>query len=454
MTARRCANWPMPRFPHEPDDTAAEDRDHSLQRAVLRCAALLAERLLCRAADAMAVRRRCRRSRARAVLQGPRRWRRRRGALARPDHADRGSHEARRRPAAAPAHDGGDGAAGLRPVRLQLPRLFGRDREQGGAASQSLRPRRQGNRPDAEGAERGTGKGAGGLIRPGRGACRGSARGRGGARPFARQSGRGQLPVAPSAQQGADRKRKPGISISTSPAAGLDYVVGDSFGIFARNDLGHVDQIIALLGASHTTKVRGKTLREVLLDDVSLAPAPDPPVRTVLLHHRRRAAREGARAGAGRGSRRRCRDARRDGGAAEIFRRASASRSLRRGAGAAAAAALFDLVVAQCDARQTVADGRLRALRDRQAQAPRPCLDLPGRTHQSRRRGQGLCAEGARLRAAAGSEGADHHDRAGHRHRTVPRLPARPQGDRRARQELAVLRPSAQRIAISSMPTN
>jgi len=56
---------------------------------------------------------------------------------------------------------------------------------------------------------------------------------------------------------------------------GLDYVVGDSFGIFARNDVGHVDQIIALLGASHTTEVRGKTLREVLLDEVSLAPAPD-----------------------------------------------------------------------------------------------------------------------------------------------------------------------------------
>src|ERR1700704_2909138 len=56
---------------------------------------------------------------------------------------------------------------------------------------------------------------------------------------------------------------------------GLDYVVGDSFGIFARNDLGHVDQIIALLGASHTTEVRGKTLREVLRDEVSLAPAPD-----------------------------------------------------------------------------------------------------------------------------------------------------------------------------------
>src|SRR4051812_19907847 len=58
-------------------------------------------------------------------------------------------------------------------------------------------------------------------------------------------------------------------------SCGLDYVVGDSFGIFARNELGLVDQIIAMLGASHLTEIRGKTLREVLADDVSLAPAPD-----------------------------------------------------------------------------------------------------------------------------------------------------------------------------------
>src|SRR6476659_451222 len=45
---------------------------------------------------------------------------------------------------------------------------------------------------------------------------------------------------------------------------GLDYVVGDSFGIFARNDLGLVDQIIAMLGALHTTEIRRKTLREAL----------------------------------------------------------------------------------------------------------------------------------------------------------------------------------------------
>ena len=47
---------------------------------------------------------------------------------------------------------------------------------------------------------------------------------------------------------------------------------------------------------------------------------------------------------------------------------------------------------------------------------------------------------------AAGCEDADHHDRTRHRRRAVPRLPARPQGDRRDRQELAVLRPSAQRL--------
>jgi len=58
-------------------------------------------------------------------------------------------------------------------------------------------------------------------------------------------------------------------------SSGLDYVVGDSFGIFAHNELGLVDQIIAMLGASHVTEVRGKTLREVLTTDVSLSPAPD-----------------------------------------------------------------------------------------------------------------------------------------------------------------------------------
>jgi sulfite reductase (NADPH) flavoprotein alpha-component len=57
--------------------------------------------------------------------------------------------------------------------------------------------------------------------------------------------------------------------------SGLAYEVGDSFGIFPKNDLGLVDQIIATLGAAHTTEVRGRTLRDVLLDEVSLGIASD-----------------------------------------------------------------------------------------------------------------------------------------------------------------------------------
>lgn len=64
------------------------------------------------------------------------------------------------------------------------------------------------------------------------------------------------------------------IEFDLTPS-GLDYRPGDSFGVFAKNDLGLVDQIIAMLGASHITEVRGKTLREALQSDVSLGSAPD-----------------------------------------------------------------------------------------------------------------------------------------------------------------------------------
>ena len=58
-------------------------------------------------------------------------------------------------------------------------------------------------------------------------------------------------------------------------ASGLSYEAGDSFGLFPANELGLVDQIIAMLGASHVTPLRGRTLREVLSDEVSLGAAPD-----------------------------------------------------------------------------------------------------------------------------------------------------------------------------------
>ncbi|MFT4275999.1 MAG: sulfite reductase subunit alpha [Rhodopseudomonas sp.] len=55
----------------------------------------------------------------------------------------------------------------------------------------------------------------------------------------------------------------------------LSYEVGDSFGLFPTNDPALVDSIIAALGAPAELPIGQRTLRETLLDSVSLAPAPD-----------------------------------------------------------------------------------------------------------------------------------------------------------------------------------
>ena len=57
--------------------------------------------------------------------------------------------------------------------------------------------------------------------------------------------------------------------------SGLDYVVGDSFGVFPANDPGLVDAVIAALDAPADFPIGGRSLREVLIDGVSLSPAPD-----------------------------------------------------------------------------------------------------------------------------------------------------------------------------------
>jgi sulfite reductase (NADPH) flavoprotein alpha-component len=57
--------------------------------------------------------------------------------------------------------------------------------------------------------------------------------------------------------------------------SGLDYAVGDSFGLIPANDPGLVDAIIKALDAPPDFPVGGRTLREVLNDGVSLSPAPD-----------------------------------------------------------------------------------------------------------------------------------------------------------------------------------
>lgn len=57
--------------------------------------------------------------------------------------------------------------------------------------------------------------------------------------------------------------------------SGLEYEVGDSLGIYAANDPALVDQIIATLDMPPDFPVMDKTLRQVLIEDTSLSPAPD-----------------------------------------------------------------------------------------------------------------------------------------------------------------------------------
>jgi sulfite reductase (NADPH) flavoprotein alpha-component len=57
--------------------------------------------------------------------------------------------------------------------------------------------------------------------------------------------------------------------------SGLDYVVGDSFGIMPVNDPDLVDTILKALDAPPDFPIGGRMLREVLTDGVSLSPAPD-----------------------------------------------------------------------------------------------------------------------------------------------------------------------------------
>ena len=56
---------------------------------------------------------------------------------------------------------------------------------------------------------------------------------------------------------------------------GIAYTVGDSFGLFPVNDPALVDAVITALDAPANFPIGGRTLREVLIDGVSLSPAPD-----------------------------------------------------------------------------------------------------------------------------------------------------------------------------------
>jgi len=57
--------------------------------------------------------------------------------------------------------------------------------------------------------------------------------------------------------------------------SGIEYAVGDAFGIFPANDPALVDAVIAALEAPPDFPIGGRGLRDVLIDGVSLGAAPD-----------------------------------------------------------------------------------------------------------------------------------------------------------------------------------
>ncbi len=77
------------------------------------------------------------------------------------------------------------------------------------------------------------------------------------------------------------RLNKPGSTKETwhveldLKGSGIDYVVGDSLGVFPQNDPALADAVIAALAAPPDFPIGGRTLREVLIDGVSLGTAPD-----------------------------------------------------------------------------------------------------------------------------------------------------------------------------------
>ena len=142
--------------------------------------------------------------------------------------------------------------------------------------------------------------------------------------------------------------------------------------------------ILAALDAPADFPIGGRTLREVLIDGVSLSPAPDMLFQlfSYITGGERRQEGQGTRRRRGPGRRRR--NPRRAGRDREIRRRAARPRGVHRGARSAAAAALFDLVLAQGARRRVALTVDAVRYDIGAASASRRRLDLPRRPHPAR----------------------------------------------------------------------
>ena len=185
---------------------------------------------------------------------------------------------------------------------------------------------------------------------------------------------------------------------------GLDYEVGDSFGVYPANDPALVEAVLAALDAPPDFPIGGRTLREALTDGVSLSPAPDMLFQLIsyLTGGERKKKAKALADG---------QDPDGDAGTLDVLAALQKFPGIRpdpeafiESLDALAAARLFDFVVAQMQSRPRLAHGRRGALRGRKAHPARRRLDVPGGPRFARRQDQGLCAEGAALRAAGRSQ--------------------------------------------------
>lgn len=74
---------------------------------------------------------------------------------------------------------------------------------------------------------------------------------------------------------GEGSERKPYHVEFDLSGSGLAYTVGDSFGLYPKNDPRLVDAVIALMGARPDAAIGNTILRQALIADRSLGAAPD-----------------------------------------------------------------------------------------------------------------------------------------------------------------------------------
>ena len=316
--------------------------------------------------------------------------------------------------------------------------------EQKGKAAEPVRAGRQGHRPHAQAALSGAGDRRAQSRRRAGGSRAGAARR---ARPLARQSGHRHASSRAAVSTKRAREKETWHIEFDLAECGLDYEVGDSFGVFPANDaeLGRRGDRRARCAAGFPHRrphiARGADRRRLAVAGARHAV----PAHFLLTGGERRqeSARRWPKAAIPTAMPRRstCWPPCRNSPASGPIRKPSSKRSIP-----CSRASIRSRRRLKANPGPRLAHGRCGALSGGQAHAARRRLDLPRRPRRARRQDQGLCAEGAAFRAAGRSEQADHHDRAGHRHRAVPRLPAGAHGDQGAGAQLAVFRPSAQRL--------